>query len=196
MFAQYNKRLTSNHFFMDWRRISYYRELRRQERTFRVMKAAGAVLVLGTAFAWSAYGETKHHEAENAFIRAQAVETVQTPTEEVIAPPAPAYEPTVEVGTVREVTAYTSEVGQTDASPCVSANGMNICHLYAEGTNICATNAFPLGTVLVVDKLGTCVVHDRMNARYRNRVDWYFGYDTPRALEFGVQNLNVKIYGE
>lgn len=95
------------------------------------------------------------------------------------------------LGVVRTVTAYTSRPEETDGSPCVSADGSNICDLYAAGERICATNAFPLGSVLVVDGLGTCTVRDRMARRFVGRVDWYMGMDTPRALRFGRQNLNV-----
>lgn len=97
------------------------------------------------------------------------------------------------VGTIREVTAYTSEVGQTDDSPCIAADGSDICARYAAGENICASNAFPLGSKITVDHLGTCTVADRMNRRYSNRVDWYFWKDTARALKMGRQNLLVTI---
>jgi 3D (Asp-Asp-Asp) domain-containing protein len=109
-------------------------------------------------------------------------------------------------GTVREVTMYTSTPEQTDSSPCIGANTQDICVLWRNGQNICASNAFPRGTVLEVDKLGECIVIDRMNKRYSNRVDWYAGYDDDcldgiddgddcpnyrRARDFGVQRLLV-----
>jgi len=109
-------------------------------------------------------------------------------------------------GTVREVTMYTSTPEQTDASPCIGANGQDVCVLWRNGQNICATNAFPINTVLEIDKLGACIVIDRMNRRYSNRVDWYAGYDDDcldgvddgddcknyrRARQFGLQNLII-----
>jgi len=90
--------------------------------------------------------------------------------------------------TIREVTMYNSLPEQTDDTPCISADGTNICEL---DYNVCATNAFPFGTVLYVDKLGECVVHDRMNKRYKERIDWYAKMDLQRALNFGIQNLAV-----
>lgn len=92
------------------------------------------------------------------------------------------------------VTAYNSVPGQTDATPCIGAQGTDICQLLAEGSNTCAANFVALGTVLEVDGLGTCVVRDRMNARYHYRVDWYMGMDIASAKRFGVQTKQIGIY--
>lgn len=184
------------------RRIkSYYRlNHKREANEERIIGGVVSAVVLGFALAWVAYGEGQYLEAnQEAFISSQAVEEVQTTRmtiEDLIAPPAQAEEPTVKVETVREVSAYTSEPGQTDSTPCIAADGSDICLRHAAGEGICATNAFPLGTKLFVGNLGTCTVADRMNARYKNRVDWYMGLDTPEAINFGIQNLNVEIYGE
>lgn len=154
-----------------------------------------AITVLAAAFLWSAHGDaqvmqdtselpptaTQENVSEQkGLLTPEPVEATAQVTVEVVKP-----------NVIREVSAYTSEVAQTDSTPCISANGSNICQLYVEGTNICASNAYPMGTVLEVDGLGTCIVADRMNARYRNRVDWYMGMDTARALRFGVQKLRV-----
>jgi hypothetical protein len=113
-------------------------------------------------------------------------------------------EKTLSQGTIREVTMYSSTPEQTDASPCIAANGQDICVLWKTGQNLCATNAFPLGTELQIDKLGSCLVVDRMNRRFSERIDWYAGYDDEcldgvgkgddcpnyrRAWNFGKQNL-------
>lgn len=96
-------------------------------------------------------------------------------------------------GTIREITAYNvGDPYQTDSSPCIGASGDNLCTLVATNNNICASNAFPLGTKLEVDKLGTCIVLDRMNSRYQNRIDWAMTADEKgRALQFGLQHLLV-----
>ena len=94
---------------------------------------------------------------------------------------------------VRSVSAYTSEIGQTDEEPCISASGDNICELWQEGINVCAANFVPFGTRIVVDGLGECTVLDRMNSRYQENVDWYFGYLTDKAILFGRKELNVTI---
>ncbi len=109
--------------------------------------------------------------------------------------------------TIREVTMYSSTPEQTDSSPCIGASTQDQCVLWRNGQNICATNAFEKGTVLHVDKLGECLVMDRMNSRFSERIDWYAGYDDEcldgihtgdncpnyqRAKKFSVQKLNVR----
>ena len=74
--------------------------------------------------------------------------------------------------TIRVVTAYNvGDPRQTDDTPCISANGENICKALADGEMRCAANFVPLGSRLYVEKIGVCLVTDRMNKRYRNRVD-------------------------
>jgi 3D (Asp-Asp-Asp) domain-containing protein len=87
--------------------------------------------------------------------------------------------------TIRVVTAYNvGDPRQTDDTPCISANGEMRC----------AANFVPLGSHLYVDKIGVCLVSDRMNKRYRNRVDIAMRKDEYRkALQFGHQKLQVKI---
>ena len=97
--------------------------------------------------------------------------------------------------TIRVVTAYNvGDPRQTDNTPCISANGENICRALADGEMRCAANFVPLGSRLHVDKIGVCLVTDRMNKRYRNRVDIAMRKDEYRkALRFGRQKLHVKI---
>ena len=97
--------------------------------------------------------------------------------------------------TIRVVTAYNvGDPRQTDDTPCISANGENICRALAEGEMRCAANFVPLGSRLHVDKIGVCLVTDRMNRRYRNRVDIAMQKDEYRkARRFGRQKLQVKI---
>ncbi|MFA6130802.1 MAG: hypothetical protein WC730_00870 [Patescibacteria group bacterium] len=92
------------------------------------------------------------------------------------------------------VTAYNSVTWQTDSTPCIGAQGTDICSFLDEGSNTCAANFVPLGTKLHVEGLGTCVVRDRMNDRYYYRVDWYMGEDITSAKQFGVQYKEVGVY--
>ncbi len=91
------------------------------------------------------------------------------------------------------VTAYNSVSWQTDSTPCIGAAGTDICEALEQGSNTCAANFVPLGTVLQVDGLGVCVVRDRMNARYDYRVDWYMGLDIDSAKVFGIQNKEISV---
>lgn len=91
-------------------------------------------------------------------------------------------------GVVREITMYTSRSEETDASPCISADGTDICKV---SYNVCASNSHKIGQKLLVKGLGECIVKDRMNSRYHNRIDWYAKMDLARALKFGKQKLEV-----
>ena len=95
------------------------------------------------------------------------------------------------VGTMREVTAYNSVPEQTDSTPCIAADGSDICERREAGEMICATNAFPLGTKLYIRNVGECTVADRMNDRYQERVDLFFGNNTVAARQFGLNKLYV-----
>lgn len=97
--------------------------------------------------------------------------------------------------TIRIVTAYNAgDPKQTDHTPCISANGENLCSALARGKKRCAANFVPLGTRLHVEKVGVCLVTDRTNKRYRNRVDIAMQKNEyQKAREFGRQKLNVKI---
>lgn len=118
--------------------------------------------------------------------------TPQIASYEATNEPAEEYE---EVG-AREFTAYNAgDPNQTDNSPCIGAYaGVNICHELAVGNHICASNEFPKGTVLEVEGLGRCIVLDKMNARYKNRIDWAMeAHEKPEAVAFGLKKLSVKI---
>ncbi|MEX1327316.1 MAG: 3D domain-containing protein [Desulfobacterales bacterium] len=102
---------------------------------------------------------------------------------------------TVKSETIRVVTAYNvGDPRQTDDTPCIAANGEDICSALAKGEVRCAANFVPLGSHLYVDKIGVCLVTDRMNRRYRNRVDIAMEKDEyHKARRFGRQKLQVKI---
>jgi hypothetical protein len=95
----------------------------------------------------------------------------------------------------RQITMYNVGVpAQTDNSPCISANGENICTAIALGYNRCASNEFAFGTRLEVKGLGECIVTDRMNSRYTTAVDWAMPADqTKQALQFGRKNLLITV---
>ena len=105
--------------------------------------------------------------------------------------------------TIREVSAYnTGDINQGSGDPCVSANGEDICQALDKGYSRCAANFVPFGTELLLESLDKswrfqCVVVDSMNKRYRNRVDIAMKEDEkPRAIKFGVQELQVSILEE
>jgi 3D (Asp-Asp-Asp) domain-containing protein len=105
--------------------------------------------------------------------------------------PVSAIEPTPIKTVNATVFAYTSTVGQTDASPFTTASGAAV----ADG--IVANNCLPFGTVVSFpDQFGTkkFVVQDRMAARYGcNSFDIWFS-NTQAALQFGKRYTKVNVY--
>jgi 3D (Asp-Asp-Asp) domain-containing protein len=92
-----------------------------------------------------------------------------------------------------EVSAYTSRVQETDSTPCIPADGSDICKRFAKGEKMVASNDYKLGTKLKIGDLGVFTVVDRMNKRYtgKGNIDIYMGYDLKGARAFGRKNLLV-----
>jgi len=97
-------------------------------------------------------------------------------------------------------TAYSSDRYQTDNTPCIPANGYDLCaHFkqYGYGNTI-AANFLPLETqVRLPDLFGqqVFVVRDRMNERYGpGRIDiWMPSRESAQA--FGVKYIKMDQYG-
>jgi len=91
------------------------------------------------------------------------------------------------------VTAYNSVPEQTDSTPCIAADGTNICRRAAAGEKICAANWAPIGTRLRIQGWGTCTVADRMNDRYPARVDIFMDKDLTGAIRWGARRIRVEV---
>jgi 3D (Asp-Asp-Asp) domain-containing protein len=92
------------------------------------------------------------------------------------------------------LTAYTSDVAQTDSTPCITASGLDVCERDIE--NVVAANFLPMGTRVRIPELyGDRVfyVEDRMNARYYYKMDVWMK-DITDARQFGVQYATVEIF--
>ncbi len=102
---------------------------------------------------------------------------------------------------IRTITAYTLSPEETDDSPCYGAFNDDLCKLKEEwrGTGwwICASNEFERGQKLVLHSreygaLINCVVMDRMNGRYKNRIDLLM--DTKEnAINFGIREFEIEV---
>lgn len=91
------------------------------------------------------------------------------------------------------MTAYNSEAGQTDDSPCITANGFNVCKHGIEDT--VAANFLPMGTKIKIPELfgdRIFIVRDRMNKKHPNRVDVWMK-DRPSAMKFGVRVAKIQV---
>ncbi len=93
------------------------------------------------------------------------------------------------------VTAYNAVPEQTDTTPCITADGTDIC------TNpqlkIVAANWLPFGTkIRIPEYFGNTIfeVRDRMNSRYPYRLDVLMD-SISAAKEFGIRYLKVEIIG-
>ncbi|MFA6018211.1 MAG: hypothetical protein WCT28_00340 [Patescibacteria group bacterium] len=86
-------------------------------------------------------------------------------------------------GKIQEVSFYRARKEETDDKPCSPKNDkINICNEKAKGRNVCGTLLYPQGTVLYVEGLGFCTVHDvtdRNDPVASRRVDWVL----PKNLE-------------
>lgn len=124
---------------------------------------------------------------------APVAETITEVPDPVVAPivrrPIPEHR-TGEVLTLA-VSGFTSSESETDGDPCIAADTSDICRRKADGESICASNIFEFGTRIHVKGLGICVVADRMNSRYNDHVDWYFGQDAtpPKGHEKDLKYL-------
>lgn len=91
------------------------------------------------------------------------------------------------------ITAYNSEAGQTDNSPCITANSFNVCDHGVEDT--VAANFLKFGAKIKIPALfgdKVFVVRDRMNKRFSNRVDVWM-LEKPQALKFGVKVARIEV---
>lgn len=97
-------------------------------------------------------------------------------------------------GIVREVTAYNVGVrAQTSDTPCIGAGGDDLCRLLERDVKVCAANFVALGTILMIEKFGECVVLDRMHRRFAHRVDIAMReHEIEEAVEFGRQRRIVE----
>jgi 3D (Asp-Asp-Asp) domain-containing protein len=91
------------------------------------------------------------------------------------------------------MTAYNSEPGQTDNSPCITATGFNVCEHGEEDT--IAANFLKFGTKVRIPELfgdRIFVVRDRMNKRHADRVDVWMK-DRSDALKFGIKTAKIEV---
>ncbi len=96
----------------------------------------------------------------------------------------------------RTMTAYNSEVGQTDDSPCITANGYNVCKGGVEDT--VAANFLKFGTKVKIPELygdRIFVVRDRMNKKHPERVDIWMK-NRKDAIQFGRKVTTIQVVEE
>jgi hypothetical protein len=90
----------------------------------------------------------------------------------------------------RTITAYNTVPGQTDDTPCLSANGQNICGR----SDVVACPRAWLGKkgVEIAGKKYQCL--DVLAERFDNRIDISFDKDIAGARQWGIKRLKVYIF--
>jgi 3D (Asp-Asp-Asp) domain-containing protein len=91
------------------------------------------------------------------------------------------------------ITAYNSEAAQTDDTPCITANGFDVCAHNEEDT--IAANFLKFGTKVQIPELfgdRIFIVRDRMNKRYSDRVDVWMK-EKSDARQFGVKVAKIQV---
>ena len=94
------------------------------------------------------------------------------------------------------ITSYTSTVDQTDSTPCITANGFNLCTHNQE--DVIAANFLPFGTkVRIPEHFGDRIftVQDRMNSRYYYRADIWLR-DRTDAIKWGIKYTTIEVVQE
>jgi 3D (Asp-Asp-Asp) domain-containing protein len=124
--------------------------------------------------------------------QAEVVPTSPTVVASPVSTPAFAADPISIVKTLHlKVTAYTSEVDETDDTPNITANGSQV------HDGIVATNLLPFGTKVMIPSLfGNKVftVEDRMNKRMANNIDVWMN-DKLSAITFGAHTAEIAVLG-
>ncbi len=88
------------------------------------------------------------------------------------------------------ITAYSSRPEETDDTPFITASGKKV------RSGIVASNFLPLGTVIKIPELfgdRTFVVEDRMNPRFKDRIDIWFPSHW-EAKKFGVKKAEILVF--
>lgn len=93
-----------------------------------------------------------------------------------------------------EATGYNSEVGQTQGNPNIAAWGDRL----VPGMKAIAVSRDLIGmglthgtTVKIQGLPGVYVVRDKMNKRWKRRIDVYFGDDVEAALNWGRRKVRI-----
>jgi 3D (Asp-Asp-Asp) domain-containing protein len=94
---------------------------------------------------------------------------------------------------IRTITAYNSVPEQTDSTPCITANGFDVCKHWTEDT--IAANFLKFGTKVRIPELfgdRIFIVRDRMNKRFSDRVDVWMK-EVPDARKFGKRTAYIEV---
>ena len=91
-------------------------------------------------------------------------------------------------------TAYTSSVRETDSTPTITAWGNKLkpgMRVLAVSRDLLAMG-LTQGTLVNIEGFkGDFIVLDKMNKRWKKKIDIYMGYDRHAALQWGKRLVNI-----
>lgn len=156
-----------------------------------------ALVVIAIVISTSAlYGSTSSKTGLEAQAQAQEINTkALTVKTSIISDSVEAKAVIAPIASVETVkvwaTAYSSEIGQTDDTPFVTASGSKV------RDGVVAANFLPFGTKIRIPKLygdKVFTIEDRMNSRYNDQkiIDVWFG-DTESAIHFGKKYTSIEL---
>lgn len=93
-------------------------------------------------------------------------------------------------------TAYTSHRGQTDSTPNIAAWGDRLksgMKVIAVSRDLLDHYQLKRGTIVKIHGLsGHYIVLDKMNRRWKKKIDIYMGMDKQKAFSWGKQNVVIE----
>lgn len=103
------------------------------------------------------------------------------------------YEKTMEVTYQKlqvDTTWFTSTVQECDSTPFITADGTRVRNgILAVSVDL--LNTFDYGDSVYIEDLGWFTIHDRMNGRWKKRIDIWCE-DTHTALQNGIQRKEIR----
>lgn len=91
-------------------------------------------------------------------------------------------------------TAYTSSVQETDSTPTITAWGNKLkpgMRVVAVSRDLLAMG-LTQGTLISIEGVdGEFIVLDKMNKRWKKKIDLYMGNDREAALQWGKRTVNI-----
>ncbi len=155
-------------------------------KIYNIYTALTAILVVGTVFTLSNRTNSYYIQINNNYYLPDIITPLNADFGTTDDP---------ETNIIREITAYNvGDETQTDDTPCIGAANIDLCELIEQGVSVCASNAYPLHSIINIENYGECVVLDRMAKRYSKRVDIAMEKEAKQeALNFGIKKLKVNL---
>lgn len=150
--------------------------------------------ILAQKSAKAANVDKNNEEFGNFEVSGSGVETLDNFRDDNVLPKLPFNDDLlVKSSSFRVITSYNSEAGQTDDSPCITANNFDLCeHGFEDSV---AANFLPFGAKVRIPELfgdRVFIVRDRMHKRFSDRVDVWM-IKKQDAVNFGAKYAKIEV---